>query len=192
MSYDLVFWRGRPTETPSTVWRKLNAGQAVAFMLPLVFEEVVAGFREEYGEDLRIEGSGELQGRGWSFGIDDGALYLYVTCAWALAEDPAALARLRSAGRRAGCSMYDPQTGQYFEASARLEPRTRAVVANTGESSEVELRPGERVDHASFGAGEVVAVEGRGATAKVRVRFAVGVKTLLARVLTPGHARDTR
>jgi len=44
------------------------------------------------------------------------------------------------------------------------------------------FRPGQRVLHPAFGSGTVERVEGRGADAKVRVRFdVVGSKLLLVR-----------
>jgi DNA helicase-2/ATP-dependent DNA helicase PcrA len=45
-----------------------------------------------------------------------------------------------------------------------------------------------RVSHSQFGRGVVLGVNGKGPNAKLTVRFAeaIGVKTVVARFLTPG------
>lgn len=182
MSYDLIFWRGRPTDAPWKVWKQLYAKRPVPFVMPLVREEVLAGFRREYGVDLRLLDN-DVQGRGWEFALDDGDRYLHVTCAWALAEDEPALARLRRAGRYAGCSVFDPQTGVYREESAQLAEPTRPAAPEPTHAEAPTLQPGDPVTHATFGAGEVLTVESSGPSTKVRVRFADAERTLLARVL---------
>lgn len=44
---------------------------------------------------------------------------------------------------------------------------------------------GQRVRHSQFGTGVVIEVNGRGPNAKIIVRFDAGVKTVIARFLTP-------
>ena len=183
VSYDLVLWRGRPTRPPAAVWRALAAGEPVEFVMPLRFADVRDGFRAH--PECQITGSdtgGGLRGRGWECSVTDGDLYIYVTCGWGITEDPAALPNLRAAARRALCSTYDPQTSTYHEAPAFPERPTTLVVA---EPAPRGICVGDAVHHATFGAGTTLAVQGTGELAKVRVQFATGEKTLVARVLRP-------
>jgi hypothetical protein len=182
VSYDLILWRGRPTRSASAVWGALRAGLPVEFVMPLRFADVREAFRTQL--DCRITGgdtSGGFTGRGWEFSVADGDRYIHVMCGWGITEDAAALPGLRAAARRALCSVYDPQTSVYYDAPAFAEGGARVVVA----AATPGLRVGDPVHHVSFGAGTVIAISGVGELAKVRVQFAAGEKTLIARVLAP-------
>lgn len=174
MSYDLVFWRGRPVASPRNVWRALHDGETVPFIMPLRRADVTAALAAALGDDVRIHG-GSVEGRGWECGIDDGAHYIYVTCGWGITEHPENVERLRVAMKRACLSMFNPQTLEYFEAPAFPEP-ANAVLAP------IEPPPfaaGDIVTHASFGLGRVLRLE----DGKVRAAFGTGEKVLLARFL---------
>lgn len=186
MSYDLIFWRGRPTQPPTEVWNALYEKEPVNFVMQLAFADVLAAFRTIYGADLQVEtAERRISGRGWEFGMEEGDYYLHVTCSWALAEDEVAIKKLQQAGRAAGCSMFDPQTYQYFEAPALIERPKRVTATPVAPSTPAWPCIGARVAHARFGEGVIASITGEGDTAKVRVMFADGEKVLIARVLSP-------
>jgi len=175
MSYDVVFWRGRPTAPPSRVWDALRAGDTVPFMMTVRRDDVAAALTAVFGNDVRIEG-GSMMGPGWETGVDDGKHYIYVTCSWGIVEHPEALERLRRAMKRACLSMFDLQTSQYFEAPAFPEPASSVVHAPIDPPP---FSAGDAVVHPTFGAGRVIRVE----DGKIRTAFDSGEKVLLARFL---------
>ena len=180
MSYDLIFWRGRPDGSAERVWSALYNRQPVNFVMPLVFADVRAAFEAELKGDLRVdEKTGEIQGRGWETTLHDGDRYIHVVCSWQLAQDRSAIVQLKRAGQRAGCSMFDPQSSAYVQAPAfpksAPEPAPTAVAAAAAAAPEFAI--GGRVSHPTFGEGDISAV----LDDKLRIKFATGERVLLSR-----------
>jgi len=124
MSWDLVFWKGAPLEGPPAVWSALADEQAVLFITPLCARELQRAFAGEYGEEIGADLDGDglrLMGRGWEGSLRDGDKYLYLTCAWGLAKDDEWLTQIVRAGLRAGCWVFDPQSGCWWEPVAAAE-----------------------------------------------------------------------
>ena len=149
MSYDLILWRGRSSE-PTRTWRDLSRGDTVEGLDPLDFASVLAAFRRHYGNDLRVfEDDGTIQGRGWELAVHDEDTYSQVECAWSALDHAGALAQLRRAAHAAGCHVFDPQTGEFFEASptsvpSRVKPQSPPVpVAVTRALERVWAAPGD-------------------------------------------------
>src|SRR5687768_12895453 len=86
MSWDLALWKGRPAGSPLEVYRALMDGKRPKLVQPLTVAAVRAAFEAEYLGDLRVfaeeNGALEIQGRGFELSLADGALYVYVMCAW--------------------------------------------------------------------------------------------------------------
>ncbi|NJK32840.1 MAG: hypothetical protein HC927_10770 [Deltaproteobacteria bacterium] len=176
MSYDLVFWRGWPTLHPKQVWMALSDGEPVRFVADLPRAEVEQAFIEVFGEHVQVEDDSIL-GRGFELYVGDDPLrYLYVTCNWGMISDSIGsqiIAQIHMACRgKLGCHCYDPQTNLHREPLPRRTSGEFAIpdpeLPSTGP------KVGDRVTHAKFGAGEVLAVEGKNDAAKLRVRFADG------------------
>lgn len=119
MSWDLVFWRGRPNATASAVFEALCDGEAVDFIEPVARERIRIAFTAEYADDLEVENNDDslaIRGRGFELSVKDGDRLLTARCAWGFAGDDDVLGALIRAGRRAGCSAFDPQSGAFWEA----------------------------------------------------------------------------
>src|SRR5262245_59708433 len=118
MSWDLVMWKGAPMEDPPEVWERLAEEQEPRFLRPLAVDEMRRAFEEEYGANLHVEasaGSMSIRGRGWEGSLSDGDKYLYLMCSCGLASDDDWLTQLVRAGLRAGCFVFDPQSGCWWE-----------------------------------------------------------------------------
>ena len=117
MSWDLILWRGAPVEEPPEVWEAFCDDRAVKFIQPLNIDEIVRAFKDEYGDDLRVErydGGTTVLGRGWEGSLADGDKYLHLTCGWGLARDDDWLTQIVRAGLRARCFVYDPQSYSWW------------------------------------------------------------------------------
>jgi hypothetical protein len=106
-------------ELPPDPAPALSYDDAKAMVTPLDPERIVAAFRREYGDTgVEVERNGtttEVNGPRWHLSFGDHAYYLHVTCGWGVANDPAALAKLRRAALRARCSTYDIQAETLHE-----------------------------------------------------------------------------
>jgi len=179
LSHDLILWRGRPRETPAEVWKALRAGDAVEQVRPLVRAEIIQAFRQVYGSKTLTIQEGRIAGTGWELQIDDGMLHLLVSCNGTGEEVAAMTPKLTSAARKAWCSIYDPQSGDYLQTQVfALRPTHRR--REPAPVVPPRFPKGAGVVHATLGTGKVLSMDGD----KVHVRFDDGDKVLLARVLT--------
>ncbi len=144
MSYDLALWSSpQSVRKPIELWKALYLGakhererdgapvtpdpwqamlpydDAKALVTPLRLADIVTAFRKEFGTELDV-GSESTFGTpvrsvGWELNVRDGAYYAHVCCRWGLANDEAAITKIRRAALRAHCSTFDLQTETLFE-----------------------------------------------------------------------------
>lgn len=184
-----MLWRGAPTEEPHAVFEKLRVGERVQFVPAFSAATVFQAFRRVFGEHATIdEATGSVVGPGFELTVRDGALHLYITCAWSLATKERAedLARLKNTAAFLECRWYEPQTGHYDEGfdEESLETLMPPEWEHEDEESLETLvpppllvtRPGKLVEHPKFGTGVISAVEGSGDATKLVVRFGDGVE----------------
>jgi hypothetical protein len=105
------------------VWKALAGGDQVKFVAPLSAQQLTCAFADEFGSRVAIrerDGGFDIIGRGWEGYAKDGEMFLYLNCDWDLARDDEWLTQIVRAGLRARCTVFDPQSGCWWDAP--LEP----------------------------------------------------------------------
>ncbi len=190
MSYDLVFWKGFPTEEPATVWNLLAQGEDVRFVQPIGPGEAVDAFRAEFGAKVAYNvDDGEVLGPGFEFQVEKNAPYLHINCAFGLVEDEddqGTLSKIQRAGQfRLGCQMFDPQTGEYAETTKPLTEGEKKALSGIPTKVAPAFAVGGAVAHKKFGPGTITALIGGGDKCQAQVKFDDGSeRKLLTRFLT--------
>lgn len=123
MSYDLVFWKGKPPLEPGAIWARLAAEEPVEGLAPFARDEVTKAFRAVFGKAMKVgDPPGTILGRGFELRVADGDKYLHVCCAWGLLESEegrAVLARIGRVGENLGATQFDPQLAEATEEEGR-------------------------------------------------------------------------
>jgi hypothetical protein len=106
-------------ELPPDPAPTLSYDDAKAMVSRLDPTRIVAAFRREFGdagvEVAQHDATTEVIGPRWRLVFGDDAYYLHIVCGWGVANDPAAMAKLRRAALRARCSVYDIQSETLHE-----------------------------------------------------------------------------
>ncbi len=120
MSWDLVFWFGDPAEDPPLVWNALSDDESVDGLKPLDEGELRKALVIEFGDRIVVtsnENGVNFVGDGWEGLLEPGSLTLELSCEWSFQEDVDKLTSLVRAGLRTGCTVFEPQTEGWWEAS---------------------------------------------------------------------------
>jgi hypothetical protein len=97
MSYDLIFWCGRPEGDAASVYRRLCRGEAVSGVQELTTEAVIVAFRNEFPDVL--EEDGDTLESGFSILLSGHPTRVVaVNCAWGVAKHPEVLSKIEQAG----------------------------------------------------------------------------------------------
>lgn len=161
MSYDIVLWGGTSSEDPNEIWARLCGGERVDGITPLAAADLVREFTSAFGAKVRVH-DGVLEGPGFELGLEEGALYVQISCAWTLLESDAGhrvLAHIEDAAKRLGAHVFNPQLATR---PATAKPAARGDLAQLGAGRVVSYaRPGD--DRAqSFAKVEIFEVRGHG------------------------------
>lgn len=114
MSYDLNFWRQRPSfeADPSLVYEKLSEGEHVEGLEALPIDAILARIAEVFSEGWeQLDAQNWESGRG-AFQVTTTPQHFRVDCYGMEGED---MNRFIDIGTAFGCPLYDPQTGVRFD-----------------------------------------------------------------------------